>query len=209
MAENTVVIYTADHGENMGEHGLWWKNCVFDTAARVPLIVRWPGRLKGGQHRAEACAHVDVVQTIADTAGARMPQDCNGDSMLGWLDHPETKWKDRAVSQYYAHNIDSGYAMIRMGQWKYVYHTPADAKHPAERELYDLKADPGELNNLAAQPEQAERIASLHAALIKEIGENPDETEQRFRRTAMAEDGTPGKGKGKMKGKKKSGGGNE
>jgi len=207
MAENTVVIYTADHGENMGEHGLWWKNCLFDTAARVPLIMRWPGHWQGGQHRAGACSLLDVVQTIAEIGHASMPKDCNGDSMLGWLEHADAKWKDRAVSEYYAHNIASGYAMIRMGQWKYVYHTPPDANHPAERELYDLKSDPGELNNLAAQPDQAERIAAMHAALVKEIGENPDETEQRFRRTAMAGDGTAGKGK--KKGKKKAGSGAE
>ena len=210
MAENTVVIYTADHGENMGEHGLWWKNCVFDTADRVPLIMRWPGRWTGGQRRTEACSLLDVVQTIADIGHADMPKDCNGDSMLGWLDHPDKKWKDRAVSEYYAHNIASGYAMIRMGQYKYVYHTPPDAEHSAERELYDLKADPGELNNLAAQPEQAERTASMHAALIKEIGENPDETEQRFRRTTMTGNIAPKKNAGKKNGRKnKSAGGTE
>ena len=203
MAENTVVVYTADHGENMGEHGLWWKNCLFDTAARVPLIMRWPGRWKGGQRRAEACSLLDVVQTVAEIGHADLPKDCNGDSMLGWLDHPGSEWKDRSVSEYYAHNIASGYAMIRMGQYKYVYHTPPDANHPAERELYDLKADPGELNNLAAQPDQAERIAAMHAALIKEVGEDPDETEQRFRKNTMAESAAPGTGNGKKKGKKK------
>ncbi len=201
LAENTVVIYTADHGENMGEHGLWWKNCVYDTAARVPLIMRWPGRWPGRQHRTEACSLLDVVRTIADIGHARMPKDCNGDSMLGWLDHPDTKWKDLAASEYYAHNIASGYAMVRMGQYKYVYHTPANAGHPAERELYDLKADPGELNNLAALPEQAERVASMHAAMVREIGENPDETELRCRRTTMTEDAPAEKGMGKKKGK--------
>jgi arylsulfatase A-like enzyme len=66
LSDNTVVIYTADHGENMGEHGLWWKNCVFEYAARVPLIVSWPKRFRSGQRRQGACALVDVVQTIAE-----------------------------------------------------------------------------------------------------------------------------------------------
>ena len=44
LADNTVVIYTSDHGENMGEHGLWWKNCMFDTAPGWPLIISWPSR---------------------------------------------------------------------------------------------------------------------------------------------------------------------
>ena len=181
VAENTVVIYTTDHGENMGEHGLWWKNCLYEHASRVPLIVSWPARWKGGQRRTQACSLVDVVQTIAKLGGADVPADWNGDSMIKWLDDAGTEWKDLAISEYYAHNIASGYAMIRKGRYKYVYHTPADAGHPAERELYDLQSDPGEFNNLAGEEKYKGRIDALHAALVKEIGEDPDRTEQRCR----------------------------
>ncbi len=180
-ASNTVVIYTADHGENMGEHGLWWKNALYDQAARVPLIVSWPARWPGGQTARRACSLVDVVQTIAELGGAKTPPDWNGDSLVPWLEHPEARWKDRAVSEYYAHNIASGYAMIRSGRYKYVYHTAPDSQHPAQRELYDLQADPGEFHNLAAQPEQKTLIENLHAALVKEFGEDPEKTEHRCR----------------------------
>ena len=181
VADNTVVIYTTDHGENMGEHGLWWKNCMYENASRVPLIVSWPARWQGGQRRTQACSRVDVVQTIAEIGRADVPGDWNGDSMIQWLDNPRTEWKDIAVSEYYAHNIASGYAMIRMGRYKYVYHTPADANHPAEQELYDLQSDPGEFNNLAGRPRYQRSLDALHAALINEIGEHPDITEQRCR----------------------------
>ena len=180
-AENTVVIYTADHGENMGEHGLWWKNCMFEHAARVPLIISWPSRWKGGQQQLQACSLVDVVQTIAELGRADIPKDWNGDSMVRWLDYPQIKWKDLAVSEYYAHSITSGYAMIRMGRFKYVYHTPADSEHKAERELYDLQTDPCEFNNLAKDPKQQVRIEQMHAALVRETGEDPDKTELRCR----------------------------
>jgi choline-sulfatase len=181
VAGNTVIFYTADHGENKGEHGLWWKNCMYQHASRVPLIVTWPTRWKGGQRRTGACSLVDVVQTIADIGGADAPGDWNGDSMLRLLDDPQTQWKDLAVSEYYAHNIASGYAMIRMGKYKYVYHTAPDAAHPPERELYDLQADPSEFNNLAREPGHQDRIEAMHKALIAEIGENPDKTEPRCR----------------------------
>jgi choline-sulfatase len=181
VASNTVVIYTADHGENLGEHGLWWKNAMYEQAARVPLIVSWPARWSGGQRRTAACSMVDLVQTIAELGGGKTAKDWNGDSLLTWLDHPEAQWKDRALCEYYAHNIASGYVMLRTGQYKYVYHTPADTRHPAQRELYDLSADPGEFHNLASLPEQRARIASLHAALVKELGENPDAAELRCR----------------------------
>ena len=181
VADNTLVVYTTDHGENMGEHGLWWKNCVYDSAARIPLIVSWPARWKGPQRRTGVCSLVDLVQTLADIGGADVPADWNGRSMLTWLDDAKSTWRDLAVSEYYAHNISSGYAMIRMGRYKYTYHTPADANHPAERELYDVQADPGEFKNLAAEPAHATRIAAMHKALIAELGEHPDQTERRCR----------------------------
>jgi choline-sulfatase len=181
VADNTVVIYTTDHGENMGEHGLWWKNCMYEHASRVPLIVNFPARWTGGQRRTQACSLLDLAQTIAELGAADVPGDWNGESMVLWLDNPENRWKDLAVSEYYSHNIASGNVMIRMGNYKYVYHTVADADHPAERELYDLKTDPGEFDNLAGRKKYRRRVRMMHAALINEIGEHPNDTEQRCR----------------------------
>ena len=178
LADNTVVIYTTDHGENLGEHHLWWKNCMYEHAARVPLVAAWPGRWKGRERRTAACSILDVVHTIAELGGADAPDDWNGQSLCRWMDDPAAPWKDMAVSEYYAHNIASGYAMLRQGRYKYVYHTPPDAKHPAECELYDLAADPKEFTNLARRPQQKDRIGSMHAMLVKELGRHPDETEQ-------------------------------
>jgi hypothetical protein len=101
--------------------------------------------------------------------------------MVQWLDKPNTEWKDWAISEYYAHNIASGYAMLRMGKYKYVYHTPPDADHPAERELYDLSADQSEFNNLAGESKYGDRIAAMHTFLSGELGQDPDEAEQRCR----------------------------
>jgi choline-sulfatase len=201
-ATNTVVIYTADHGENMGEHGLWWKNAVYDQATHVPLIVSWPARWPGGQRRAGACSLVDVVQTVAQLGGAKAPPDWNGNSLVPWLDHSDTRWKDRAVSEYYAHDIASGYAMIRSGQYKYVYHTAPDAQHPAQRELYDLQADPGEFRNLAGKPDQKATVERLHAALTKEVGEDPELTESRCRADIAKGYGVAAKGKKKRRAQK-------
>ena len=190
FAEDTVIIYTADHGENMGEHGLWWKNAMFDSAARIPLIVHWPRRWVGGALRSGTCSLVDVARTLVELGGGRAPGNWDGTSLLPWLDRSDAPWKDQAVVEYYSHPIASGYAMIRKGQLKYTYHTPPDAKHPAQRELYDLSADPGELRNLAADPAAAEKVAELHAALVAELRENPDDTEKRCRAAgARAEKG--------------------
>ena len=187
LAGNTVVIYTADHGENLGEHGLWWKNCLYDTAARVPLIVSWPARWKGGQERNGACGALDLVRTICTLAGAEPPADWNGRSFLPWLNNPSFAWKDEAVTEYYNGYISSGISMIRQGDWKYVYHTRADETHGAERELYNLCGDPKELRNLARDPKQVARMTAMHAALVKEVGEDPEQTEKRYRAGATPE----------------------
>ncbi len=71
--------------------------------------------------------------------------------------------------------------MIRMGRYKYVYHTEADADHPAEMELYDMLFDPDEFNNLAGQRRHRRRIREMHEALVREIGEDPETTERRCR----------------------------
>jgi arylsulfatase A-like enzyme len=82
-------------------------------------------------------------------------------------------------------------AMVRRGPWKYVYHTAPDADHPAERELYDLASDPGELRNLAGHTESAARIAELHAALERELGEPVDAIEARCRAEIVRGYGRP------------------
>jgi choline-sulfatase len=180
-AENTVVVYTTDHGEDLGEHGLWWKNCMYEHAARIPCIISWPPRWRGGQRRTLACSTVDIVQTLAELAGTQAPDDWDGNSMVAWLDDAQSPWRDIAISQYYAHNIASGFVMLRQGPWKYVYHSPPDSEHPAEEELYNLTSDPGEFRNLASDPAQKARTTAMLAGIVKELGEHPDEIEARAR----------------------------
>ncbi len=181
VAGNTVVIYTSDHGENKGDHGMWWKNNMYEHSARIPCIVSYPSRWAGGQRRAKACSLVDLVQTIADLGGADVPDDWDGDSLIDYLDDGAAEWKDVAVSEYYAHNISSGFAMLRQGKHKYVYHARMTDVHGPERELYDLETDPGEWKNLADSPEHQDTIEAMHARLVAEIGEDPEVTEQRCR----------------------------
>jgi choline-sulfatase len=162
IADDTVIIYTTDDGENMAEHGLWWKNCMYDQAARVPMVITWPQRWKGGQRRQLVSGHLDLVKTVIDIAGGTTPSDWNGDSMVPWLDDPNHKWKDLACSEYYAKSIADGIVMIRTSKWKYVYHGKPAANMAVERELFDMEADPQEFHNLAGDPAHAKLIATLH-----------------------------------------------
>ena len=188
LYENTIIIYMSDHGENLGEHGMWWKNTLYDTGSRVPLIISYPKKWKGGQVLHEASGTVDLVQTIAEMAGAKTPADWDGNSMLSWINNTETKWKDLAITEYYGPYLSSGMSMIRMGDWKYVYHTRPDKNHPAELELFNLKSDPKELHNLAKEPLQQKRMKEMHATLVKQLGEDPEESELRWKRGAIPTD---------------------
>lgn len=180
-AENTMVIYTSDHGENKGDHGLWWKNCAYEHAARVPLIVSYPARWTGGQRRTQACSLVDVASLVLEIGGSEVPEDWDGDAMAPWLDDGSYAWKDRAICEYYGHNIASGITMLREGKYKYVYHARMSQEFGPERELYDLEADPKELNNLSNEDEHEKRIERMHAELEKELGGDLDAIEQRCR----------------------------
>ncbi len=181
FADNTIVIYASDHGENMGEHGLWWKNCLFEHSARIPLIISWPKRWPGGQRRKGVCSLVDVVHLIAELGEGEVPADWDGDSMISWLDDPHSSWKDFAVCEYYGHNVASGSVMLRKENWKYVYHISPDCNHPPERELYDLLHDPGEFTNLSSINKYAARIQQMHLELLEDLGEDPEITEKRCR----------------------------
>ena len=168
LAENTVVIYTSDHGDMLGEHGLWRKMCFYEESARIPMQVRWPGVLSGGRRIEECASLVDLTATILDAAGVSTDEQkeqwkVDGDSMLSLLQGRGSDWKDEAFVEHNAHGTDRPRAMIRQGKWKLCYN---HAK-PAEFELYDLETDPGEFNNLAGSPQHRD----VQERLFKRINE--------------------------------------
>jgi choline-sulfatase len=179
MAEDTVIVYTSDHGENKGDHGMWWKLCMYESAVRVPLIVRWPSRLPGGQNRSGCCSLVDLSATLLEIAGVQRPSDWDGASLLPYLSDPDTPWRDYALSQIFGGGT-AGSVMLRRNRFKYVYHTP----YPGEEsslELYDMENDPDELENLAVRPECAEVIGDLHCQMAAIMGRTPEAIEKTLR----------------------------
>jgi choline-sulfatase len=176
LRENTVVIYTSDHGEFIGEHGLWWKNDFYEHSARVPLIVSWPGQFQGGRRFGGAVSLLDLTRTLIDLAGAPEPGDLAGDSLLPVLRDPDgVVWKDEAFCEYYGHSTNRAQRMIRTGRWKLCYY------HGEPVELYDLQADPGEFDNLAGRPE----YRSVEEALTRRVlaGWDPVAVEADVRRS--------------------------
>ena len=140
LDENTVVVFTADHGEMLGERGLWYKMSFFEDSARVPLIVAGPEVARA--RVAEAVSLLDLAPTLAelaavDTSGTEL----EGSSLVGVL-RGSGPAPGRAVCEYLAEGVTAPAVMLRRGRFKYVCEG-----HDPER-LYDLGSDPRELHDL-------------------------------------------------------------
>jgi choline-sulfatase len=167
---NTVFIYTSDHGEMLGEHGMWLKNVLLDNAARVPLIIAGPGFPKGKTVETPV-AHVDLAATLLEIAHLRIPSGLRGHSLLplaqgGQGDHPGF-----AFSESHSEGNCTGSFMIRKGDWKYIHFTWYGEL------LFHLKDDPGELNNLAGKPEYAGILRERRSILTSQL--DPEAVTQR------------------------------
>jgi choline-sulfatase len=189
--EDTLVVYTSDHGELAGDHGLWWKNSFYEQASRVPLILSWPGapqRVPAGARFGGAVSLLDLTRTLIDVAGAPDPGalDLDGDSLLpplgalagGDADGAAALWKDEVIVEYYGHATNRPQRMLRAGRWKYAYY------HGEPAELYDLVADPQEFRNLAGGPEVAAIESALRRRLLADW--DPEAVEEAVRRSQRA-----------------------
>jgi choline-sulfatase len=150
LAENTLVAYTSDHGDQLGERGLWWKHTFYEESVAVPLILSWPGRLPAGQRRPQVVNLIDVTATMLEALGAQPLPHAQGTSLLAVARDAAVPWIDETFSEYCTDavpNWTGGMAvrqrMIRSGPWKLIYY---DGYRP---QLFDLSSDPHELSDLA------------------------------------------------------------
>ena len=153
LEDDTIVLFTSDHGELLGERGLWYKMAFFDAAARVPLFAWAPGRIAPARIP-QPVSLLDVAPTLLELAGLEPEDTHDGRSLApalagAALDHADV------VAEYLAEGVSAPAVMLRRGRHKYIW----CAGDPEQ--LYDLHADPYELRNLA--PDEPERCAELYA----------------------------------------------
>jgi len=166
LADNTLVIYVSDHGDQIGERGLWWKQTFYDESVKVPLIMAWPGVLPEGERRAQIVNLIDLGPTMLDALGAPPLPNAQGRSFLEVAKDGATPWLDQTFSEYctdgmapWAGETPVQQRMIRRGRWKLIYY------HGYRPQLFDLEDDPQELHDLAADP----RHAGLADALVGRV----------------------------------------
>jgi choline-sulfatase len=153
LRDDTIVLFTADHGEMLGERGLWYKMAFFEPSARVPLIVSAPGRFAPGRV-AEPVSLLDLAPTLLELCGLEGDGSLDGRSLAPALAGDGLAAVDVAV-EYLAEGVNSPAVMLRRGRWKYIW----CADDPEQ--LFDVAADPHELSDRAA--EEPELCARLRA----------------------------------------------
>lgn len=182
--ENTLVIYTADQGFAMGEHGLRMKVAPYDAAYRSPLIVSMPGSVPAGKVCKQTPNAPDLIATFFAAAGILPPADLHGRDLSGLLKNPDAEWQHPCLYEHTGHDFGSDvgkvlrenpkeaiyqkvpwYAAVVHEKWKLIrYLQPG-----VPEELYDLTADPEELKNLATEPMHATRLAKMRSVLMSEL----------------------------------------
>jgi choline-sulfatase len=159
--QNTIIIFTSDHGDMLGEKGMVQKRCFYEWSARIPLIFQFPDGQGAGRRVSAPVSLLDFLPTLLDLAGVpeaeRLPVE--GQSMSEILAGAEDL--ERAIfSEYHVEKVKSPSFMIRRGKYKYVY------VHRYGRQLFDLEADPGEWRNLSGGPALKDIESSREAAIL-------------------------------------------
>jgi choline-sulfatase len=171
LADNTLVVYSSDHGEQVGEHGLWWKQTFYEDSVKVPAILHWPGHLPEGIRCGRVVSALDLNATILDALGCPPLPRSHGRSLLPLLFDPDgTPWEDVAFSELCLDDAGAGgpagekgavyQRMVRHGPWKLIYY------HGQLCQLFNLEEDPREINDLVKDPACGETVEKLTAEAL-------------------------------------------
>jgi choline-sulfatase len=161
FADDTIVLLLADHGDMLGERGLWYKMSFFEPACRIPLIVHAPGRF-AARRVVHSASLVDILPTLCELAGgkpANFASPLDGNSLTAQL--AGQAGRDEVIGEYLAEGAIAPLVMIKRGRYKFV-HSPADPD-----QLYDLAEDPDERRNLALAPQHAPRVREFQAEVAR------------------------------------------
>ena len=167
LERNTIVIYCSDQGFYIGDHGWYDKRWMYDESLKMPFIVKWPGVTKPGSRNTDLIQNLDYAQTFLELAGTKLPEDMQGKSLVPLLKGNTPKdWRKEIYYHYYEYpsvHMVPRHNGIRSKRHKLMHFY----QFKDEWELYDLKNDPDELNNLYDDPKHAQLRKRMKARLEK------------------------------------------
>lgn len=156
--DDWIIIYTSDHGEMLGEHGIWEKTRFFEGSVRVPLIIKLPGQ-KERRTIDQNVSLCDLFATLCELAGIPAPDGLDSRSLVPLLEGNSRDWNNEVVSQMYTDHL-----MIKRDHLKYQWYgddQPDVYGTHIPEVLFDLEADPGETTNFAADPAYADAMTAF------------------------------------------------
>jgi arylsulfatase A-like enzyme len=163
LSENTIVVYSSDQGFYLGEHGWYDKRWMYDLSLRMPLVMKWPARIKSNQTIAKITQNTDFAPTLLEAAGITLPNDLDGVSMLPLLTGKEVDWRDTAYYHYYEspgpHNVPF-HEGVRSEKYKLIHYYET-----GEWELFDLTKDPTEMVSQYNNPEYKSVLKDMEKRL--------------------------------------------
>lgn len=165
LADNTIVVYTSDHGESLGEHGLWWKTSFYDGASRVPLILYDPRQPGQGRVVEDICNLIDIGPTLLDLAGLEPLPNISGRSLRPVLEETG-EWENTTFCELTnpgsAKHSVTPCRSVRRGDWKYNYY------HQLPDQLFNLTEDPGECDDRINAPDCADLACELRDLVLRD-----------------------------------------
>lgn len=165
LADNTIVVYTSDQGFYLGEHGWFDKRFMYEQSFRTPLLIRYPKEIKQGTVVDKLVQNLDFAPTLLDYAGIKIPSEMQGESFRNLVNGKSNEWREAVYYTYYeypaVHMVKRHYG-VATDRYK-LMHFYYDVN---EWEMYDLKKDPNEMNNIYEEPEYAEVRTDLHQKLL-------------------------------------------
>jgi N-acetylglucosamine-6-sulfatase len=165
--DNTLIVFTSDEGYFYGEHGLSVeRRLAYEESARIPLLMRWPKRIKAGSEVDEFALSIDLAPTLLEIGGAPAASDMHGQSLAPLLRGETVPWRDSFLIEYFSDTVfprmsKMGYQAVRTEQWKYIHYLDLEGMD----ELYDLRTDPFEMKNVIGQAGARPALAEIQAEL--------------------------------------------
>ncbi len=172
VMDNTVLVFSSDNGYFLGSHQRGDKRLMYEESLRVPLMIRYPKMIKEGSKNSEMVLNIDIPPTLAELAGAKLPQKMQGTSLVPLLKREGTRWRKSFLYEYFQEEYAPGFVTVvgvRTNRYKYI----ESLRQTGDiNELYDLKTDPGEMNNLINDP----GYRSVRSEMIRELQKLKTET---------------------------------